>query len=240
MIKQNLMKHSIFIYILTILTSSFYAQESINQFDDANKRHGIWKKYFDKTKELRYEGQFEHGKEVDTFKFYTLNAGKSVLSAIKGFNDINNKAQVIFLSSKGKLISKGDMNGKLYIGKWIYYHNKSASIMSTEFYKDNGKLQGEKLVFYPDGTIAEKANYKEGKLNGQSLWYAKNGAVLKEFIYENDELNGVCKYYSTSGDLEAEGIYRKDVKHGIWNYYENGKLVKTKDHTKRSKNPNKQ
>ena len=240
MFKQNLMKRHFFIYILTILTSIGYAQESVNQFDESNNRHGVWKKYFDKTKQLRYEGQFQHGKEVDTFKFYTLNKGTSVLSATKIFNTINNKADVRFLSSKGKLISEGEMKGKLYVGKWTYYHNKSKTIMSTEFYNTEGKLEGEKLVLYSDGTTAEKANYGNGMLNGESIWYAKNGKVLKEFMFKDDELHGVCKYYDASGNIEAEGAYRKDLKHGIWKYYKNGKFVKTKDHTKRSKNPNKQ
>jgi len=240
MIKQYLMKHSFFIIILTILTLNCHAQDAVNQFDSQGDRHGVWRKYFDKTKQLRYEGQFVHGKEVGTFRFYTLNKGTSVLSATKQFNTDNNKSQVTFLSSTGKLISEGEMNGKLYIGKWIYYHNKSKSIMSTEFYNENGALEGEKLVFYSDGTIAEKANYKDGKLHGKSIWYSSKGKVLKEFMYQNDELHGVSKYYDASGNLEAEGTYRKDLKHGIWSYYKNGKLLETKDHTKRSKNPNKQ
>ncbi|MFT4611185.1 MAG: antitoxin component YwqK of YwqJK toxin-antitoxin module [Glaciecola sp.] len=240
MIKQNSMKCRFFIFFLTIFTLNICAQESINQIDSANKRHGVWEKYFNKTKQLRYEGQFDHGKEIDTFKFYTLNKGTSVLSATKVFNAINTKAEVKFLSSRGKLISEGEMNGKLYSGKWIYYHNKSTSMMSTEFYNDNGNLEGEKLVFYPDGTTAEKAYYVDGKLNGSSIWYSEKGKTLKEFMYVNDELHGVSKYYGADGNLEAEGTYRKDLKHGIWKYYENGKLVKTKDHTKRSKNPNKQ
>lgn len=234
------MKHHFFIFILTVFTVNSYAQESVNQFDSSGSRHGIWKKYFDKTKQLRYEGQFDHGKEVDTFKFYTLNKGTSVLSATKVFNIYNNKAQVQFLSSKGKLISEGEMNGKLYVGKWVYYHNKFQSVMSTEFYNDNGKLEGEKFVFYPDGTIAEQSNYTDGKLNGKSIWYTKKGKILKDFTYENDELHGISKYYDADGNLEAEGVYRRDLKHGVWKYYENGKLVKTTDHTKRSKNPKKQ
>nr|WP_321222974.1 toxin-antitoxin system YwqK family antitoxin [uncultured Psychroserpens sp.] len=234
------MKHYIFILILTVSSINSYAQESINQFDKDGKRHGVWKKYFDKTKQLRYEGQFDHGKEIGTFKFYTLNRGTSVLSATKVFNLNNENADVKFLSSKGKLISEGQMKGKLYSGKWVYYHNKSDAVMATEFYNENGKLEGEKLVFYPDGTTAEKANYKNGLLNGISTWYAKNGKILKEFTYLNDELNGECKYYDTNGNLEAEGTYRKDLKHGIWKYYKNGKLVETKDHTKKSKNPIKQ
>lgn len=234
------MKHYFFIFILTVVSFNSFAQDIVNQYDDAGKRHGKWRKYFDKTKQLRYEGQFNHGKEVGTFKFYTLNKGKSVLSATKVFNDSNSRAIVKFLSSKGKLISEGQMDGKLYIGKWVFYHNKSDAIMSTEYYNNKGELEGEKLVFYPNGKTAEKSNYNNGKLEGKSIWYAENGKVLKEFQYSNDELNGVSKYYDANGNIKAEGIYRNGLKHGIWKYYEGGKLVKSKDHTKRSKNPKKQ
>ncbi|MGB3607724.1 MAG: toxin-antitoxin system YwqK family antitoxin [Psychroserpens sp.] len=234
------MRLYIFTIILTVVSFGLSGQNTVNQLDENGQRHGVWTKNFDNTKELRYEGQFKHGKEIGTFKFYTLNNKKSVLSATKVFNEINNIAHVRFLSSKGKLISEGQMNGKLYLGKWTYYHNKSDAVMSTEFYNENGKLEGEKLVFYPNGKRAERSNYKDGQLNGASTWYAENGKVLKEFQYHNDELNGLSKYYDTEGKLQAEGVYKHGLKHGFWNYYENGKLVKTKDHTKRSKNPKKQ
>lgn len=84
------------------------------------------------------------------------------------------------------------------------------------------------------------ANYRDGNLEGSSTWYAENGKVLKEFLYKNDALNGPATYYDADGNIASEGVYRNDLKHGIWNYYENGKLVKSKDHTKRSKNPKKQ
>lgn len=228
----------IFIFILTIASSCSFAQDTYNQFDANGKRHGKWHKYYHETKELRYEGQFNHGKEIDTFNFYTLNKGKSVLSAVKIFSANSDQATVKFLSSKGKLISQGQMKGKLYIGKWTYYHNKSDAILSLENYNDDGFLAGEKLVFYPNGTPAEKSYYVNGKLNGSSIWYAENGNVLKHFTYENDELHGNSKYYDADGNIKSEGTYRQGLKHGIWNYYENGKLVKSKDHTKRSKNPN--
>lgn len=240
MIKQNFMKPYFFIYILTVLSLSVEAQNTVNQYDSNGERHGVWRKYYNNTKELRYEGQFDHGKEIGEFKFYTLNKGKSVLSAVKQFNSDNSKAAVKFLSSTGKLISEGQMNGRLYIGKWTYYHNKTNGILSIEYYNDNGKLDGEVVVYYPDGTVAERSNYIDGKLEGVSKWFAENGKILKEIIYKNDALNGPAKYYDADGNIKSEGIYRNDLKHGIWNYYEEGKLVKSKDHTKRSKNPKKQ
>ena len=226
--------------IFFLITSFVNAQEAINQLDTNGKRHGIWKKNFDKTKQPRYEGQFNHGKEVGVFKFYTLKSKKSVLSATKEFNSDNNISIVKFYASTGKLISEGTMNGKIYIGKWSYYHNKIKAVMSTENYSELGLLHGEKLVFYKTGQIAERVNYIDGKIEGLSTWYSENGAVLKEFLYKNDELNGLSKYYNGDGIIEAEGNYRNNKKHGIWKYYTNGKLSKETDFTIRSKNPKKQ
>ncbi|RKE98038.1 toxin-antitoxin system YwqK family antitoxin [Ichthyenterobacterium magnum] len=231
--------NKVYIIILTLVSIFSFGQE-INQFDADGKRHGNWRKNFDKTKQIRYEGQFNHGKEVGTFKFYTLKNKKSVLSAKKVFNDSNNIASVQFLSSSGKLISEGQMNGKLYIGSWTFYHNKTKAIMSTEQYNDKGELDGKRIVYYKDGRVAEKANYINGKQEGLSIWYSDKGLVLKEFTYKNDELHGLSKYYNVNGTIEAEGNYQKGRKHGIWKYYKNGKLYEEKDHTRRSKNPKKQ
>ncbi|WP_323788753.1 toxin-antitoxin system YwqK family antitoxin [Psychroserpens sp.] len=234
------MRHLFFMFILTMLGFSMPAQEVVNQFDDDGKRHGIWKKFFDKTDQLRYEGKFDHGKEIDTFKFYTLNKKKSVLSAVKVFNPDNNLASVKFVSSKGKLISEGTMNGRLYTGKWTYYHNKFKTVLSTEFYNENGNLEGEKIVFYPNGTVAEMVNYKDGKLDGTSKWFSEKGILLKDLLYKDDELHGSATYYDADGIKSAEGEYQKGRKHKVWNYYENGQLKESKDHTRRSKNPIKQ
>ena len=236
MIKQKI----IFVLILTSFYVNLRAQELVNQFDDNGKRHGVWLKNFDKTSEPRYEGTFEHGKEIGVFKFYTLKNGKSVLSAIKTFNKENSIAQVKFFASSGKLISEGKMNGKLYIDKWVYYHNKSNAIMIEEYYNDNGLLNGERKVFYDNGQIAESTTYLNGKMEGKSIWYSEKGIKLKDFSYKNDLLNGITKYYDADGRLVSEGEYRNDQKHGIWKFYENGILTEEKDFTVRSKNPKKQ
>ncbi|MFK7782370.1 toxin-antitoxin system YwqK family antitoxin [Psychroserpens sp.] len=234
------MSRLFFMLILTLVSFSAVSQGAINQFDASGKRHGIWKKYFDKTKQLRYVGKFDHGKEVDTFNFYTLKNKKSVLSAVKVFNPNNDIALVKFLSSRGKLISEGAMKGKLYTGKWTYYHNKFDAVLSTETFNDQGNLHGEKIVYYPNGQIAEHSHYKDGKLEGDSKWYSERGILIKDFLYENDELHGNAKYYNSDGVILAEGEYQRGRKHKIWKYYEDGKLKETKDHTRRSKNPKKQ
>lgn len=230
------MRLSFFVFFITILG---FGQDA-NQFDDNGLRHGVWKKNFEGTKQLRYEGEFNHGKEIGVFKFYKLVKKKSVLTATKEFSAEDDSAYVKFLSSLGKTISEGKMIGKKYVGKWTYYHNRSSQIMTLENYDQNGLLQGEKLVYYKTGKLAEKALYKDGKLEGVSEWYSDKGVVLKSFIYENDALHGVAKHYNGKGELLAEGRYKRDKKTGIWKYYEGGKLVNEKNFTKESKLKKKQ
>lgn len=217
--------------IILFLISSVISAQNINQLDANGKRNGIWKKNFEGTKQVRYEGEFSHGKEIGLFKFYKYLKKESVLTATKQFNENDNIADVKFLSSRGKIISEGKMNGKLYIGKWIYYHNNSTKIMTLETYNDEGKLQGKRFVYYKHSQIAEEANYINGSEEGISTWYSKKGVVLKTFIYENNELHGMAKYYDEEGIMLVEGSYKRGKKTGVWKYYNNGKLVKQKDFT---------
>jgi len=227
---------TIVVFTFTLLG---FAQQA-NQLDANGQRHGFWKKNFDNTTQPKYEGTFEHGKEVGTFKFYKLVDGKSKLSATREFLPDSDLIIVKFFSSKGKPISEGMMKGKLFVGKWTYYHNKTKGVMMTENFNDNGLLEGEKLVYYENGQVAEKSNYTNGLIDGVSYWYSQNGKILKELHYNRGELHGDAKYYDNQGTLLAEGTYKNDKKHGIWKYYENGKLVEEKDYTVRSKNPYKQ
>jgi len=221
----------------TLLITCFAFAQEINQFDENGKRHGKWQKTFEGSKELRYQGQFEHGKEVGLFKYYKLVGPKSKLAATKQFNTENYLAETKFYTSKGKLVSEGMMNAKLYIGEWKYYHKNSNTILTLENYNDKGVLHGKKEVFYENSKVAEALNYNNGKLDGEIFYYATNGTLVKSYIYVNDVLHGYSKHFNSKGDMLIEGAYKNDKKHGVWKFYENGKLVKTQDFTTYSKNP---
>ncbi|MCX7547580.1 toxin-antitoxin system YwqK family antitoxin [Xanthomarina sp. F1114] len=224
--------------ILILFMPSIFLAQTINQFDENGKRHGVWKKNFENTDIVRYEGEFKHGKEIGIFKFYKNINNNAVLTASKEFNEKDNLAEVFFYASNGNTISKGQMNGKDYIGEWIYYHKDSKEIMTLEHYNNEGVLAGESLVYYKSGQIAEKRFYKKGKLDGKATWFYENGKVMKVYTYKDGLLHGEAKFYTSAGVLEIEGQYKNDRKDGVWKYYkEDGTLSEEKDYTVYSKNP---
>jgi antitoxin component YwqK of YwqJK toxin-antitoxin module len=217
--------------ILFLLVTTLVLSQEVNQFDANGNRHGIWKKNFDNSNVIRYEGTFLNGKEIGLFKFYKNIDNKAVLTATKEFNETDTKAYVKFLASTGKVISEGQMEGKNYIGEWKYYQKTNDKLLTLENYTDSGILAGERFVYYPNEQIAEKQFYKNGKLNGVSVGYSDKNVVLNELAYVDDELHGMVKYYSVKGDLIVDGQYKNGRKDGVWNYYEDGKLTEEKDFT---------
>lgn len=227
MIKQKLFLGLFF----TIILTTAFAQKSVNQFDNEGQRHGLWTKNYHKTDQKRYEGVFKNGKEIDSFKYYTLSNGKSVLSAVKVFKENYRLADVTFFTSNKKVISEGMMNGRLYIGKWIFYHKNSITEMIVENYNTEGLLEGERFVYYKNGLVGEKAFYKNGKLNGEAKWFSEKSILLRVNTYKNDALHGKSINYDSAGNITSEGHYIEDQKKGIWNYYKDGELTKEIDHT---------
>lgn len=226
MIKHNFS----LVVIFTIILTSLSAQNAINAFDENGERHGIWRKNYPNTDQIRYEGKFNHGREVDTFKYYKLKRKKSVLSALKIFNRVDNTSEVTFMASNGSTVSEGKMSGKNFIGKWVFYHKNSPSVMIEEYYNNDGLLDGVRKVFFVNGKKAEEVAYKDGKQNGFSKIYSESGQLLQNSSYTNDKLNGSTIYYDVNGSVNAKGKFKDNVKIGIWEYYKDAELVRKVDH----------
>ncbi|WP_103865265.1 toxin-antitoxin system YwqK family antitoxin [Aquimarina sp. I32.4] len=217
---------SIFLFCIVVFTCTSLIGQRYNAFDANGKRHGKWQKKYENIEQLRYEGTFDHGKEIGQFKFYKPNSGTSP-TAIKTFLKNNDTVRVKYFTQKGKVISQGQMIGKERVGKWVYYHKGSNKIMMTEQYT-SGKLNGEQLTYFTNGQLTEKTLYVAGKREGKSFIFSDSGVVMKEFTYGNDKLQGLTKYFDTDGTLLIEGNYKRGRKDGLWKYYKDGKLSEQK------------
>ena len=210
--------------ILLVGMSSSFGQD-INQLNADGERTGIWRKYYS-NKGLRYEGEFENGKEVGVFRFFSINNAEHPM-VIKRYNSDDDKVIVQFFSNSGILESEGYMVEKNRVGTWLYYHKNSKSIMIEETY-ENGNLNGVSKLFYKNKQIAKIEYFKEGELHGSSKQYSEQGVLTDDLNYENGVLNGIATFYETNGNIKQKGRYKSDIKVGTWEYYKDGVLSKTK------------
>ncbi len=222
-----MIKINISLFSVLFLTINFSFSQ-INQYHEDGTRHGLWEKKFENSDQIRYTGNFNHGIEIGQFKYYTKGFPKQP-SAIKTFSNQGKKAEIVYYSQKGKLISKGQLINRKREGRWEYYHNRSDRLMMVENYKNN-LLEGTVTTYYDNKQISEITEFVNGKKEGKQLIYSLKGVLIKEFTYKKNILEGANQFFNGKGELTIDGNYKNNKKTGVWKYYTNGKLTKEKQY----------
>lgn len=223
-------KKGYLLYLLITLVVSNYsinAQNDYNKLDEKGNKQGFWKGNYQDTKNPKYEGTFDHGKEVGIFTFFDNTQSKTVI-ATREFNPKDTSCYTIFYDQRKNKVSEGKLVNKLYEGQWKYYHKASKIIMTIENY-GKGNLEGLRSVFYTSGKIAEEANYKNNLKNGNYKRYTETGILIEESIYSNNEYNGLATFRDVDGNIASKGMFTNGKKSGIWQFFEKGKLAKKMD-----------
>lgn len=215
---------SIIVFLVSLLFSVLHAQTEFNKLDAKGLKHGLWKGVYEESKRPRYQGIFEHGKEVGVFQFFD-DTQKGDVIATREFNPKDNSAYTVFYDQNKNKVSEGRVVNKLFEGEWKYYHYASPAVMTTENYK-NGKLEGVRTVYFLNGKVAEQITYVNNQKQGAYKKYTENGIVLEESFFKNNEYDGLAIFRNDSGTVVAKGMFTKGLKTGIWEVLENGKLVK--------------
>lgn len=219
------MSNKLFSTILFLFSIAMFPQSSYNKLDEKGNKNGPWKGFYSETKNIKYEGTFEHGKEIGVFTFYDNTKSKSIV-ATREFNPKDNSAYTIFYDPLKNKVSEGKVVNKLYEGQWKYYHKASKNIMTIENY-NRGKLNGLRTVFYPSGKIAEEMIYKEDKKNGYYKKFTESGIIIEESNYKNNEFDGLAIFRDADdGTIVSKGKFLNGKKVGIWQFFQKGKLVK--------------
>ncbi|WP_121666272.1 toxin-antitoxin system YwqK family antitoxin [Mesonia aquimarina] len=216
-----------FLLFILITSASFSQTEKTNQFDNQGKRHGKWMKKYEGTDQIRYEGEFKHGQEIGTFKFYKPKS-KDQPTATKTYFSDKEGILVKFFTKKGELVSEGMMENKKREGTWKYYFKDGELMMKETYNKD--KLNGWKIVYFPNGEITEKKAFKNGVAHGENFIYAKNGQLIQYYNYKNGKLDGPTKTYNANGELISKGNYSKGKRSGEWRYYNNDQLKEIEEY----------
>lgn len=218
---------NVFLLALIMNPAISLAQDSnYNKRDNQGKRQGTWEKTYPETGNIRYTGQFEHGREVGTFKFFTKD-NPDHPKATKTYSRNKKTVEIKYFDNHGHLKSKGQLKNRKRLGKWTYYFSKGDAVMMTEEYK-NDQLHGWKKVFFKNGKLTKKQHFKNGKKDGREEIYNKNGTLVEMYTYRNGKRQGPSKLFDNSGQVTESGRYKNGRRHGKWKYYKDGASQKTK------------
>ena len=218
------------VFAFVLFCQVVHSQSDNNPVDDKGKKHGIWKGFYEESGRPRYEGTFEHGKEIGVFNFFDDTKAKSII-ATRTFSPNENSCYTVFYDQMKNIVSEGKEVNKLREGPWKYYHKASKTIMTLEHYK-KGKLDGIRTVYYPSGKIVDETIYKNGVKDGIYKKYSESGIVLESSFFKNNEYDGEAVYKDSNGLISAKGMFKNGKKVGIWQFFVNGKLTKEEDMNK--------
>ncbi len=107
-----------------------------------------------------------------------------------------------------------------------------------------GEIDGDWLIYNPEGKIIAEGPYKNKKKNGKwkeykdsvevsfgnyiddvknGTWVTKNNKVtVTKGAYKNGEPNGKWKYYYPTGKIMKKGKYKEGMMVGSWDFYSAG------------------
>ncbi|MEO1032781.1 MAG: hypothetical protein AAFX55_15320 [Bacteroidota bacterium] len=106
-----------------------------------------------------------------------------------------------------------------YNGLNYYYLNKTKALMDgyyvvgnevtkwEEFEFKKGLLNGDYIIFHPNGEMSSHSKYSNGKLQGEELIYTPLGKLSKKNNYKNDVLDGIQYSYYDNGKVRSEAKY---------------------------------
>ncbi len=207
---------------------AFVSMGQLNQLDAKGKKQGDWGKLYEGSRVFEYKGQFVNDKPVGKFTYYYPS---SKVKAIIQHDENSTRSTAFYYHENGSFMSYGIFRNQLKDSIWVNF-GPSQRISNTETYK-NGKLEGEKVIYYVPEELADKAqipavisNYKNDMLDGEYTEYFDGKNVKVKGAYYQNKKDGVWTHCHTSGKPMMVIRYDKGVKHGwMFGYDESGKEI---------------
>lgn len=179
--------------------------------------NGELRKYFT-TSELSCVETYENGTPTGTHTYYTPNGEKylDIIYSEDGKKSTYNKYYI-----SGKLMEHSVEFDGDFIGDHTTYF-PSGTISATEHYNDQGKLDGERIVYHRNGTPQQKERYADGKITERTE-YGLNGALLTQYTFKNGSLSSISTFKPDGTTRENVAMKGKTITIDIYDEY--GHLV---------------
>jgi antitoxin component YwqK of YwqJK toxin-antitoxin module len=106
-----------------------------------------------------------------------------------------------------------------------YTKTDTAGLLMERGHMLNGKLNGMRELFYPDGAVKVRERYIKGELDDLWEFYHPNGQVELKGYYVRGQMYGRWHKYDSLGNLLEEVLMISNEEYGPFKeYYPNGNI----------------
>jgi antitoxin component YwqK of YwqJK toxin-antitoxin module len=201
--------------MLAIFSCMLFGQDTINTKDAKGLRQGYWRKV-DSVGRLIYEGRFRDGIPIGEFLYYYPD-GK--LKTVSKVSSQGRRASTISYFPGGKKMAVGNYLDEKKDSLWQFYSEFTGNVVSSDTYQ-NGVINGESKVFYPEGELSEIQIYKDGVKDGPWEQYFPDGKLKLRGSFNAGDKEGKFKAFYNSGIPMITGQYFQGHQDGTWVYYD--------------------
>jgi uncharacterized protein len=190
-------------------------QKSVNRFDLAGKKTGLWIETTNNGVIIR-ETLFSEGLPDGYVKWYDDRG--NLMKVEMFYRGVLQEEQ-----PKAELTKEYYPNRKLR-RQGSYIGNKPAGLHTS--YDSSGRIL--EVVYYNDGEPSARGLLDENGLK-TGIWqeFYPGGTLKSEGTYHQDFKQGTWRFFHASGKIEQTGQYNNGKPVGTWRwYYENGNLLR--------------
>jgi len=134
-------------------------------------------------------------------------------------------SEIIIKNADGNVIEKYFMNQKDSLKRGLYQaFYDDGSVLEESNYL-NGVLEGERKLYYPNGTLEISEAYRAGIMTGDYKTYFENGQLMLKMKFVNGSLEGQSLKYFSDGTLAEQVNFEGGEENGPFEeFHENGEI----------------
>lgn len=218
-------------------------REKINRIDEDGLKQGVWKEFYLNGK-LKNERRFKDDQLNGYVKNYSVDGNledAELFIEDEKQSEEENQAdfEIIYTYyDDGSIESATTYNLAGMKDGVTQFFDRLGEVIASEIYENGvlmakgiidkaGKRQGGWLMYYVDGAIRSKGDYKSGNKYGKWNYYFPSGAKEQEGFYDkNGEFTGKWQWYYENGNLLREEEFIRGLEDGVLvEYNEDGKVL---------------
>ncbi len=186
------------------------------------RKDGPYQSKYAGSDQVEYEGAFENGQRVGTWKRYWPNG---TLAWQVGWVEGKRQGPIEAWHENGEKQYAGEYVDDQQSGEWTYWYDDGAYFQTYFFEK--GQKTGKYVCDERDGSPRARGQFVDGKLDGQWEWRNQKDHELVKRGYQRGTFTGMSEAWYYGGQLAYRKEYRGGGLCGVFEeYYPDGKPKK--------------